>query len=52
VRSFHVNVVHESQHYLGNADLGLGETSAQALARAAGALRGPARHPVAFLERA
>lgn len=53
---FHVNVVHESAHYLGNADLGLrSRVSARALADAAeayGKLRGVARHPVAFLERA
>ncbi len=53
---FHVNVVHESEHYLGNTDLGLRRSvDARALASAAeayGRLRGPARHPVAFLERA
>ena len=53
---FHVNVVHESAHYLGNTELKLRKTvSAEALARAAeeyAHLRGPARHPVAFLERA
>jgi MoaA/NifB/PqqE/SkfB family radical SAM enzyme len=53
---FHVNVVHESQHYLGNAEIGLRRNvSAAALANAAeayGKLRGKALHPVAFLERA
>jgi MoaA/NifB/PqqE/SkfB family radical SAM enzyme len=53
---FHVNVVHESAHYLGNTDLRLRrQVSAQALARATeeyARLRGRARHPVAFLERA
>ena len=53
---FHVNVVHESAHYLGNTDLGLRRgVTAAALARAAeeyAALRGRPWHPVAFLERA
>jgi len=53
---FHVNIVHESEHYLGNADLGLRRNvGAPALARAADAyakLRGAPLHPVAFLERA
>jgi MoaA/NifB/PqqE/SkfB family radical SAM enzyme len=53
---FHVNVVHESAHYLGNTTLGLRrDVAPAALARAAeeyARLRGPARHPVAFLERA
>jgi radical SAM protein with 4Fe4S-binding SPASM domain len=53
---FHVNVVHESQHYLGNNEMGLRQNvSAEALARAAEAyatLRGTPLHPVAFLERA
>ena len=53
---FHVNVVHESTHYLGNADLKLRQrVKASDLARAAeeyAHLRGPARSPVAFLERA
>ena len=53
---FHVNVVHESTHYLGNADLKLRQrVKASDLARAAeeySHLRGPARSPVAFLERA
>jgi MoaA/NifB/PqqE/SkfB family radical SAM enzyme len=52
---FHVNVVHESEHYLGNAALGLRQrVTPQALADAAeayGKLRGTALHPVAFLER-
>jgi len=51
-----VNVVHESSHYLGNTTLGLRRgVSPAALAGAAeeyAALRGRARHPVAFLERA
>ncbi len=53
---FHVNVVHESAHYLGNTDLALRRSvSAAALARGAeeyARLRGRARHPVALLERA
>jgi len=53
---FHVNVVHESAHYLGNTSLGLrSQVAARALADAAeayGKLRGMALHPVAFLERA
>ncbi len=53
---FHVNVVHESSHYLQNADLALRRNvSAAALADAADAyarLRGRATSPVGFLERA
>ena len=53
---FHVNVVHESGHYLGNTDLGLRRNvSAMALADAAeryGQLRGTSLHPVGYLERA
>jgi len=53
---FHVNIVHESQHYLVNADLGLRKAVAPAaLARAAeeyARLRGRALDPVSFLERA
>ena len=53
---YHVNVVHESPHYLGNDDLGLRrQVDARALADAAeayGKLRATALHPVAFLERA
>ena len=53
---FHVNIVTESEHYLGNTDLALRKNvSPQALADAAeayGKLRGHALHPVAFLERA
>jgi len=53
---FHVNIVHESAHYLGNTDLGLRRgVEAEALARATEAyarLRGRARSPVDFLERA
>jgi Fe-coproporphyrin III synthase len=53
---FHVNIVTESEHYLGNTDLALRKNvSPQALADAAeayGRLRGHALHPVAFLERA
>jgi MoaA/NifB/PqqE/SkfB family radical SAM enzyme len=53
---FHVNIVHESAHYLGNTDLRLRrDVSPQDLARAAeeyARLRGRALHPVAFLERA
>jgi len=55
-RDFHVNVVHESAHYLGNTDLGLRRTvGGTALADAAEAyarLRGAAGSPVDFLERA
>jgi len=53
---FHVNVVHESGHYLGNDDLGLRQgVSAEDLARATeqyAQLRGFPKHPVAYLERA
>jgi len=53
---FHVNIVHESAHYLGNTSLDLRRNVAPAaLARAAeeyGRLRGRPMHPVAFLERA
>ncbi len=53
---FHVNIVHESPHYLGNDSLYLRRNVApSALAAAAeeyGRLRGKAMHPVAFLERA
>ena len=53
---FHVNIVHESAHYLGNDNLSLRRNvTPAALARAAeeyGKLRGRALHPVAFLERA
>jgi MoaA/NifB/PqqE/SkfB family radical SAM enzyme len=55
-RDFHVNIVHESGHYLGNTDLGLRHgVSAAALASAAesyGKLRGFGWHPVNYLERA
>jgi MoaA/NifB/PqqE/SkfB family radical SAM enzyme len=53
---FHVNVVHESAHYLGNTDLELrARVSPAALADAAeayGRLRSTTLHPVSFLERA
>jgi len=53
---FHVNVVHESTHYLGNAEIGLrARVAAADLARATDAyasLRGRAHSPVSFLERA
>ena len=53
---FHVNIVHESSHYLGNTELGLrSRVGAEALARATegyARLRGRARSPVDFLERA
>ncbi|HEV7732148.1 MAG TPA: SPASM domain-containing protein, partial [Candidatus Binatia bacterium] len=53
---FHVNIVHESPHYLGNDSLSLRRNVApSALAAAAeeyGRLRGKAMHPVAFLEKA
>ncbi|TMA48193.1 MAG: hypothetical protein E6J81_06390 [Deltaproteobacteria bacterium] len=53
---FHVNIVHESSHYLGNTELGLrSRVGAEALARATegyAQLRGRARSPVDFLERA
>jgi MoaA/NifB/PqqE/SkfB family radical SAM enzyme len=53
---FHVNVVHESGHYLGNTDLRLRrDVDAGALADATDAyrrLRGTAMSPVSFLERA
>lgn len=55
-RDFHVNIVHESGHYLGNIDLGLRRAvSAEALARATEAyarLRGFGWSPVNYLERA
>ena len=53
---YHVNIVHESAHYLRNAHVGLRRRlGAETLARAAESyarLRGPARSPVGFLERA
>jgi len=54
---FHVNIVHESPHYLGNTDLGLrANASREKLAAAVGQyrdLRKPAwAGPVAYLERA
>jgi len=53
---FHVNIVHESTHYLGNTDLRLRrDVQASDLARAIDAyarLRGRALDPVSFLERA
>jgi MoaA/NifB/PqqE/SkfB family radical SAM enzyme len=55
VRDFHVNIVHESQHYLRNDDLGLCtgvDREALALATEAhGALRGFRPSPINFLER-
>jgi MoaA/NifB/PqqE/SkfB family radical SAM enzyme len=55
-RDFHVNIVHESGHYLGNKDLALRKNvSADALARATeayGKLRGFGWSPVNYLERA
>ncbi len=53
---FHVNIVHESPHYLGNTDLGLRDavgreklaTAIEQYAR----LRGAQRGPVGYLERA
>jgi len=53
---FHVNIVHESPHYLGNTDLGLTaqvdrEKLAAAVERYAH-LRGLPRSPVGYLERA
>jgi len=53
---FHVNVIHESQHYLGNTDLSLRDrVSPSDLADAAEQymhLRGRPWNPVAYLERA
>jgi MoaA/NifB/PqqE/SkfB family radical SAM enzyme len=55
-RDFHVNIVHESGHYLGNVDLALRQAvPAAALARATeayGRLRGFGWSPVNYLERA
>lgn len=55
-RDFHVNIVHESPHYLGNADLGLRNgVDRDALAGAVeryAEQRGRALSPVGFLERA
>jgi len=55
-REFHVNVVHESQHYLRNADLSLrAAVDPDALARACeeyAKLRGFGWSPVNYLERA
>jgi len=52
---FHVNIVHESPHYLGNTDLGLRrEASREKLAAAIeqyAHLRGIPRGPVGYLER-
>lgn len=52
---FHVNIVHESQHYLGNTNLDLrrnvGPTALANAAEEYGRLRGLPLHPVAFLER-
>lgn len=54
-RDYHVNIVHESDHYFGNAPLGLrGKVGAEALARATeeyAKLRGTSLHPVNVLER-
>ncbi len=53
---FHVNIVHESSHYLGNTDLSLRRNvDWQALARATeeyAQLRGVGHSPVGYLERA
>ena len=53
---FHVNLVHESPHYLGNTDLGLGaKVDREKLAAAVeeyAHLRGLPRSPVGYLERA
>ncbi len=53
---FHVNIVHESPHYLGNTDLGLAAAVDRAKLAAAveqyAHLRGVPRSPVAYLERA
>jgi len=55
-RDFHVNIVHESPHYLGNADLALRKhVQPQALLDAVkevARLRGVPRGPVGYLERA
>jgi MoaA/NifB/PqqE/SkfB family radical SAM enzyme len=55
-RDFHVNIVHESGHYLGNTDLALRRrVSPEALARATESyakLRGFGWSPVNYLERA
>jgi Fe-coproporphyrin III synthase len=55
-RDFHVNIVHESSHYLGNTELGLRQSVApEALAQATEAyakLRGLDWSPVNYLERA
>ncbi len=54
-RDYHVNIVHESDHYFGNTPLGLRRgVSAAALADASekyAALRGASLHPVNVLER-
>ncbi len=54
-RDYHVNIVHESDHYFGNAPLGVrGNVSTEALARATeqyAELRGGGLHPVNILER-
>ena len=53
---FHVNIVHESPHYLGNTDLGLGaQVNREKLAAAVeeyAHLRGRPRSPVGYLEHA
>ncbi len=55
-RDFHVNIVHESEHYLGNTDLRLrAQVAPEALVRATDAvarLRGLGWSPVDYLERA
>ncbi len=52
---YHVNIVHESDHYFGNTPLGVRQgVGAEALARATeeyAALRGSSLHPVNILER-
>gem|GEM_PF-216974 len=56
VRDFHVNIVTEGEHYLGNQELGLRRAvEPEALARATeeyARLRGFGLHPVSYLERA
>jgi len=53
---FHVNIVHESPHYLGNTDLGLRQavdkTRLAAAVEEYRRLRGPAHGPISYLERA
>ncbi len=55
-KEFHVNIVHESPHYLGNMDLGLRRAlDREKLAQATEQyrhLRGLSRSPVGYLERA